>query len=89
MANKLIQLKDGSDNLYPQLASEDVSVTTGTTQYAGYYYADGNTSLSGVKSVSVYSSTSNRPAFVQMITAQTFRVFSPVASTTVTVRVVY
>ena len=89
MANKLIQLKDGNDNLFPQIASEDVSVTTGTTQYAGYYYADGNTSLSGVKAISVYSSTSNRPAFAQMITAQTFRVFSPVASTAVTVRVVY
>ena len=73
----------------PNDAYEDVSVTTGTTQYAGYYYADGSTSLSGVKSVSIYGTTSNRPAFVQMITEQTFRVFSPVASTTATVRITY
>lgn len=89
MANKIIQLKDGNDNLYPSSLYEDVSVTLSTTQYSGYYYADGSASHGGVTSISVIDATSNRPAFAQMISSTGFRVFGAVASTVVKVRITY
>lgn len=88
MANKTIQLSDGTNNLYPVSYAEDKTVTTGTTQYSGYYYADG-TMTSGAKGISIVNVTSNRPAFAILLTTTSFRVFSPVASTAVTVRIIY
>lgn len=88
MANKRIQITDGTDNLYPMPYSEDITVTTGSSTYSGYYYADG-TVKSGVKGLSVVNATSNRPAFVILISSTSFRAYCPVSGTAVTVRVLY
>lgn len=72
----------------PSITYEDLSGTTGTTQYAGYYYVDVTKTASGyIIGALVIDSTSNRLAFCQRISATKIRVYSPVADTTVTVRV--
>ncbi len=72
----------------PSITHEDATGTTGTTQYAGYYYVDVTKSESGyIVGAMVIDSTSNRLAFCQRISATKIRVYSPVAETTVTVRI--
>ena len=72
----------------PSITYEDATGTTGTTQYAGYYYVDVTKSESGyIVGAMVIDSTSNRLAFCQRISATKIRVYSPVAETTVTVRI--
>ena len=72
---------------------EDVTITTGTSQYTGYYYGDGSITTSvadkEIVSVFVYSATSNRPAFLQRIGATSIRAYCPVAETTIVVRVLF
>lgn len=92
MANKVIQIKDGSDNLFPKTAraTNVVTGTTGTTTYNNMYYADINTGVSVADVLDIrISSQSNRPAFFIWISASTVRVYSTVASTAVTLEVVY
>ena len=72
---------------------EDVTITTGTSQYTGYFYGDGSITTSvadkEIVSVFVYSATSNRPAFLQRIGATSIRAYCPVAETTIVVRVLF
>lgn len=92
MANKLIQIKDGSDNLYPAMYKETLTGTTGTSLYQGYYYVDLTLTKNDrghVVSAFVYNTQSNRPAFAQSIASNTVRVFCPNSSTDVTVNVWY
>ncbi|MBO5682130.1 MAG: hypothetical protein J6T08_10515 [Lentisphaeria bacterium] len=71
----------------------DVTVTTGTTLYADYYYVNGDipTGYDPDKLIGmcVISSTSNRPAFAIQINNARFRVYSNVADTVVTVRLTF
>lgn len=72
----------------PLISYEDLSGTTGTTQYAGYYYVNVTKTATGyIIGALVIDSTSNRLAFCQRISATTIRAYTPVADTTVTVRV--
>lgn len=70
----------------------DVQITTGTTQYQGYYYGEitlSTISDDRIRSVVVYSATSNRPAFAIRVGASVYRAFTTVAGTVVTLRVFY
>lgn len=70
----------------------DVSATTGTTQYNGQYYGDVNLPipLERFIALSIIYSADNRLATAQVISSQSrIRVYSPMASTQVTIRVVY
>lgn len=66
----------------------DYSVTTGDTQYAGYYYADIITA-NDPAAVYVFSSTSNRPAQVIRVGANKLRVYAGTSGTNVTLRCLY
>ena len=67
------------------------SATTGSTQYANFYYNDITIdSIYGNEvSVFIWSVTSNRPAFVVRISAFKYRVFTNVADTTVSIKVMF
>lgn len=69
----------------------DVQITAGDSQYQGYYYGDITLSISDdrIRSVVVYSVTSNRPAFAIRIGTSVYRVFTTVAATVITLRVFY
>lgn len=69
----------------------DYTATTGTSQYQGYYFADIGYTLAGYTLISAsnFGSTSNRPSFVQVVTASNIRAYCSVQETAVTVRCVY
>lgn len=92
MADKLIQLKDGADNLYTTMYKETLSGTIGSSLYAGLYYVDltlTKGTISNVCSLTVTTVQSNRPAYCIFISASKIRVFSPVSDTTIQVMVCY
>ncbi|MBR3360871.1 MAG: hypothetical protein IKG39_06005 [Lachnospiraceae bacterium] len=92
MANKVIQMKDGSDNIFPKTAraTNVVTGTTGTTMYNNMYYVDINTGVSIADVLDIrIASQSNRPVSFIWISASAVRVYSTVANTTVTLEVVY
>lgn len=61
---------------------KDYIVTTGSTQYAGMYYADATIQYLGtIYSVMIYSTTSNRPAYPVVLGNTSVRIYSLVAST--------
>ena len=78
-------------SLNSKFAYRDYTVTTGTSQYSSMYYADTTvaTDLGDAVGCVIISTTSNRPAFAVRITSYSVRVFSNVANTTVTVRVLF
>ena len=69
----------------------DYTATTGTSQYQGYYFADVSYVLAGYTLISAsnFGATSNRPSFVQVVTASNIRAYSTVQETAVTIRCVY
>lgn len=75
--------------------TKQVSVTTGTILYNGYYYGDYTAESfdnAKIRSAVIVGSTDNRPWFVQFYgngTNRNVRVFSPVASTTFAVNLTY
>lgn len=77
--------------LNTDLTYRDYEVTTGTTQYGGYYFANitlDNT-LGTPVAIMVVGSESNRPAFVMLLGSYTARVLVGNASSSVTVRAFY
>lgn len=67
----------------------DYTVTTGSTQYAGWYYANINLSQANPSAISVVNATNSRPAFVQQVTNNIARVYTNQANIEVTVRCLY
>ena len=67
----------------------DYTATTGTEQYAGWYYANITLTKANPSAISVVSVTSNRPAFVQQVTSNQVRVYCNQASIEVKVRCLY
>lgn len=69
----------------------DVSVTTGTEQYSGMYYANATipSNLGELIGLAIVSVTSNRPAEVIRIGATSARVYCSVSNTTVTIRALF
>ena len=67
----------------------DYTVTTGSTQYAGWYYANVNLSRANPSAISIVSVTSNRPAFVQLVSSSIARVYCNQANIQVTIRCLY
>lgn len=84
-----ISIEGELNELNSRFVTKTYSATTGTTQYADFYYADITIdSIYGeVASIYIWSATSNRPAFVVRIAAFKFRVFTNVATTTVSLKV--
>lgn len=92
-------LKGDGTTLTEELASlntglivyRDYTATTGTSQYQGYYFVDIGYTLAGYTLISAsnFGSTSNRPSFVQVVTASNIRAYCSVQETAVTVRCVY
>jgi len=58
-------------------------------QYAGWYYADFILPKNDPSAISVVSTTSNRPAFVQLVNRGRARVYCNQANVTVTIRCLY
>jgi hypothetical protein len=79
----------GICELNSRFVTKTYSATTGTTQYADYYYNDItiDSDYGNEVSVFIWSVTSNRPAFVVRISAFKYRVFTNVANTAVTIKV--
>lgn len=67
----------------------DLSMATGSTQYAGWYYADFILPRNDPSAISVINATSNRPAFVQLVNRAQARVYCNQANVTVTIRALY
>ena len=67
----------------------DLSMATGSTQYAGWYYADFILPRNDPSAISVINATSNRPAFVQLVNRAQARVYCNQANVTVTIRCLY
>ena len=67
----------------------EYKVTTGSTQYAGWYYANVNLSRANPSAISIVSVTSNRPAFVQLVSSSIARVYCNQANIQVTIRCLY
>ena len=75
-----------------QVYYKDVSGTTGTSAYQSWYYTDIALDLptgSKVLGFSVLTAGSNRPVFTILISSTHVRAYSNVASTPVTIRVLY
>lgn len=68
-----------------------LSGTTGNSLYNGFYYGDINVSFSTTKiqSLTITTTTDNRPAFVQILSDTKLRVWTTVASTSASVKVNY
>lgn len=76
---------DALDNA--KIVHEDVTTTVGSTEYSGFYYGDATKTTPGtIVGAFVYSSQSNRPAFIIRSKATNVRVYSNIADTSVTVR---
>ena len=77
------------------VAQEDITVTTGSTQYHGMYYGEGTfTKATREKCISliIVDATSNRPVFVEWTTTNSVRVFTPTTmsdGTRATIRAYY
>lgn len=67
----------------------DYTVTTGTEQFFGFYYANITLTKANPSIFYVYVADSNVPAFVQRLSNNMLRVYVNRASTSVTVRVLY
>ena len=69
---------------------EDMSGTTGSSQYMGYYYADITPSHPMNKMIGMFvrSTSSNYPAFVVAL-PQKVRIFTPQSNVDVTVRMLF
>lgn len=67
----------------------DYTATTGTEQYAGWYYANIPLPQPNPSAISIVNATSNRPAFVQLVSSSMARVYSNQAGIEVTVRCLY
>lgn len=67
----------------------DMYLATGSTQYAGWYYADFPLPKNDPSAISVIGATSNRPAFVQLVNRGQARVYCNQANVTVTIRCLY
>lgn len=67
----------------------DLSMATGSTQYAGWYYADFILPRNDPSAISVINAASNRPAFVQLVNRAQARVYCNQANVTVTIRCLY
>lgn len=80
-----------NNDLTNKVIYEDYTVTTGEALYQEMYYGDFSYGKSGYNLLSLTNlgSTSNRPSYIQATTSVKARVYSTVASTTVTVRAVY
>ena len=89
--SKLRQHDSDISALNSRFIVKTYSATTGSTQYANFYYNDITIdSIYGNEvSVFIWSVTSNRPAFVVRISAFKYRVFTNVADTTVSIKVMF
>ena len=67
----------------------DITQTTGSEQYAGWYYADFNLPKNDPSAISVISTASNRPTFVQLVNRARARVYCNQANVQVTIRCLY
>lgn len=71
------------------ITTTDYTVTTGTQQYFGVYYANITLTKPNPSMFYVYNVESNRPTYVQRIDNNTLRVNSITAEAVVTVRCIY
>lgn len=74
-------------NLY-----QDITVTSGTTQFSDYYYNDATLTVpSGYTPISaqVIDAGSNRPGFAQLTNLTTVRIYSNYSSIQFKIRVFY
>lgn len=78
-------------NLSDKIKYVDATVTTGTTLYTGYYYADITipTNLGTFICAMPMFTTSNKPVFLVRYSTTQIRAYSPVASTEVNIRSVF
>ena len=67
----------------------DITQTTGSEQYAGWYYVNVPLPRPNPSAISIVSVTSNRPAFVQQVTSSQARVYCNQANVQVTIRCLY
>ncbi|MBR2257011.1 MAG: hypothetical protein IJ899_06610 [Blautia sp.] len=67
----------------------DITLATGSEQYAGWYYVDLPLPRNNPSAISVVSATSNRPAFVQLVNRGQARVYCNQANVAVTIRCLY
>ena len=67
----------------------DLSMATGSEQYAGWYYVNIPLPKPNPSAISVVSATSNRPTFVQLVNSSMARVYCNQANIQVTIRCLY
>ena len=76
--------------LNSKIKTKDITVTTGTTQYDGYYYGAEAHAITGtIISAYVTGTGDNHAAFIGYVNNTAVRVNSPVANLDVAVRVTY
>lgn len=84
VSEALVNIREALD-----ITAVDYTATTGTEQYAGWYYANITLNKANPSAISVVSVTNNRPAFVQLGTSSLARVYCNQANVTVTIRCLY
>lgn len=67
----------------------DLSLATGSEQYAGWYYVNVPLPRPNPSAISIVGVTSNRPAFVQLVNSSMARVYCNQANIQVTIRCLY
>ena len=67
----------------------DLSLATGSEQYAGWYYVNIPLPKPNPSAISIVSATNNRPAFVQLVNSNLARVYSNQSNVQVTIRALY
>lgn len=67
----------------------DISLSTGTEQYAGWYYVNIPLPIANPSAISIVSATNNRPAFVQLVSSSMARVYCNQSNVQVTIRCLY
>ena len=67
----------------------DLSLATGSEQYAGWYYANFPLPRPNPSAISVVGATNNRPAFVQLVNSSLARVYCNQFNVQVTIRALY
>ena len=84
VSEALVNIREALD-----ITVADYTATTGTEQYAGWYYANITLTKANPSAISVVSATSNRPAFVQQVNSNQVRVYCNQASIEVKARCLY
>ena len=84
VSEALVNIREALD-----ITVADYTATTGTEQYAGWYYANITLTKAKPSAITVVYSQSNRPAFAYLASNSTVRVCCNQASIEVKVRCLY